>query len=117
MTADIDLRNIPMFGATADQHRQQGTQLQTAADAMAQASPVAAGGITGRTEMANLLNEAHTTAATKMTTVVQGFGAYSGTLTAIGEESRRTSELTTAVLGSIINSYERADQATPAGPR
>jgi hypothetical protein len=117
MTADIDLRYIPMFGATADQHRQQGAQLQGAADTMSQPSPVVAGGITGRTKMANLLNEAHTMAGTKMTTAVQGFGAYSGTLTAIGEESRRTSELTTEILGSIINSYERADEATPAGPR
>ncbi|TCO43712.1 hypothetical protein EV646_112290 [Kribbella antiqua] len=113
--AQIDINNILMFEATAGQYDTQAGRLEDGADEMRKPCSIPAGGIFGRDLMVTALNAAHISAADKIMTAMRGFQAYSGALKTIGAESRNTMEVTVGLLGSTLNAYERADQATPGG--
>jgi hypothetical protein len=115
MAADLDIQQILMFDQTSKQHRTQAGQLQTAASEMGQPSPVTAGPFIGREQMATALNEAHITAGNNMATAADGVGAYSNALESIYTQTSATHQLTTELLGSVLNTADRADQATPGG--
>lgn len=115
MRGDLDIQQILMFDQTAKQHGTQAGQLQTAATEMGRPSPVTAGAFIGREQMATGLNDAHIAAGTAMGTAAEGIGAYANALSSIYTQTSATHQLTTALLGSILNAADRADQATPGG--
>jgi hypothetical protein len=113
--SDLDMQDIQMFFATAGSYRGQSGDLSGTAATMREPSPVTPGPFIGRTELAAALNEAHDIAGAVIDRMAQGVGAYAGATDQIGNEYRNTKELSTELLGSVLNSYDRVDRATDPG--
>ena len=101
--ADLDSDNPDDFETTAGSYRRQSGELGTAGAEMGQPGPVTPGVFTGRTQMANDINTALTTAGQKMTEAAQGVGAYGSVSSQVGKLYKRHRELSTQVLGGVIN--------------
>ena len=114
--ADLNAHDLAMFQPTASSYRRQAGELQTAATTIREPLPGLAG-IRGTAEMIVAFNTAFTTAGEVIDQGDKGLNAYAGATDSIGNEYINTHQLSTEVLGSILNSNDRAAHATDAGPR
>jgi hypothetical protein len=113
--SDLDAEDVELFHATAGTYGGLAGDLSTAATDARRPSPLTPGGIYGRTPAANDLTKALMMVGDKLDVASQGVTAYSGATTRVGTLYQNHSDLSTQLLGSVINANGRADQATEPG--
>lgn len=113
--SDLNADDPEMFFATAGTLQGLAGDLSTAATDARRPSPLNPGGIYGRTPAANDLTKALMMVGDKLDVGSQGITAYSGVTTRVGTLYENHREVSTQLLGSVINTNGRADQATEPG--
>jgi hypothetical protein len=113
--AELDADNPEHFAQAADVYVQQAGELTGKANQARRGTSVQTGGITGREDLVRDLNNAFVMVGDKMEQDSQGIQAYASATRRVGDLYQSQLDVSTQLLGTVLNDADRFDKTTQPG--